>query len=436
VATVRGKRNVPLRKGFLWGSATSAHQVEGGCTNNNWFSFESAIDVRGRPRIKDGQEAGPACDHWNRFREDILLMKDLGLNAYRFSVEWSKIQPAEDRIDTAALDHYREVVNELRRNSIEPMVTLHHFTDPLWFAERGSFLDDASPTVFGRFAGVVADALGDSVRLWCTINEPTVYAVNGYVTGEFPPAENNPKRAVRVLRNMLRSHSEAYHVIKNRLPAAQVGLATNIFILEAANRWNPVSRFLVNLADRNIHESVLRYLHSGSFEFNIPGVVRDSFRGVREETSDFVGLNYYTRFRLRFRLLGGPSVVHDVPGDGRSVTDMGWEIYPEGLLRAVRLIRKFTDRPLYVTENGLADDSDTKRATFIRDHLSALEKAVAEGADIRGYFFWSLLDNFEWAHGFSKRFGLYHVDFPTQRRTLREGSRAVAECIRRSSGPA
>lgn len=430
------EKGVVQSRQFLWGSATSAHQVEGGCTNNNWYSFESASDAHGRPRIKDGDKAGAACDHWNRFREDIRLMKDLGLNAYRFSVEWSKIQPAEGGIDRVALDHYRDVVHELRKNAIEPMVTLHHFTDPLWFAERGSFLDDASPMVFGRFAEIVADALGDMVRLWCTINEPTVYAINGYVTGEFPPAEIDPGKAVRVLRNMLRCHTEAYHVLKNRLPGAQVGLATNIFILEAANRWNPVSRFLAGLADRNIHRSILRYLHDGSFEFNIPGVARESFRGPRIETSDFVGLNYYTRFRLRFHLDGQTRVTHDVPAQGPGATDMGWEIYPEGLIRAVRLIRKHTDRPLYVTENGLADDGDTKRAAFIHDHLRALERAVAEGADIRGYFFWSLLDNFEWAHGYSKRFGLYHVDFRTQRRTLREGSRAIAEWIRRSPGPA
>jgi beta-glucosidase len=212
-------------RGFLWGSATSAYQVEGGSPDNNWTRFESSVDAAGQPRILNGERAGAGADHWNRHRDDIRLMKDLSLNAYRFSVEWSRIEPSEGKFDGAALAHYAGVARDLRASGIEPMVTLHHFTNPLWFEDRGGFLRDDSPEIFARFVRSVANALGDNVRLWVTINEPTVYALNGYWFGEFPPAERNAKRAVHVMRNLMRAHTAAYRVIKDLLPDSAAGPA-------------------------------------------------------------------------------------------------------------------------------------------------------------------------------------------------------------------
>jgi beta-glucosidase len=419
-------------KEFLWGSATSAYQVEGNCTNNNWFQFESAVDEDGKPKITNGQRAGVACDHWNRYKEDIRLMKELSLNAYRFSVEWSKIEPRQGEFDEAALDHYEQVVDELLANGIEPMVTLHHFTNPIWFEEQGAFLQENSPEIFTRFAEHVVRRLGSKVKLWCTINEPSAYSFSGYYVGLFPPAEKNLQKAAIVQRNLLRTHTAAYTRIKEIQPQAQVGLVVVMLIYEPPNRWNLLDVVFNRLLQKNMTDSHFKYLVDGRFKFSMPGMARESYdTGVRD-AFDFVGVNYYMRFLWKLRPFGKRKldIVENAPPE--RVTDMGWEIYPEGLYRVLKLASSYTSKPIYITENGIADDGDTKRAKYIEDHLLVLNKAVTEGMNIKGYFYWSLIDNFEWAHGFEKRFGLYHVDYTTQQRTLREGSRKYPEIIKES----
>lgn len=414
---------------FLWGAATSAHQVEGYCTNNNWYQFESAVNEKGIPRIAHGQSAGIACDHWCRFAEDIRLMKDLSLNAYRLSVEWSKIEPQEGVFDDSALEHYVQVVEALLANGITPMVTLHHFTDPIWFSEKGGFLREDAPAMFCRFVEKVVRRLGHVVGLWGTINEPLVYAVNGYVTGEFPPASSDPGKAIRVLGMMLRTHAEAYRLIKTIAPDAQVGLPVNLFVFDPPSPWNPVDIVVAHLLNANMNLSILHFLTSGSFTFHLPGVVKETFRGPDGEVFDFIGVNYYTRFRIRVRGLDHrkiKAVTRHLPGQ---TTDMGWEIYPHGLSRVLDMVASITSKPVYITENGIADDSDTKRAAFIAGHIQEMKTAIDRGIDVRGYFYWSLMDNFEWSHGFDKRFGLYHVDFATQKRTLRPGSEVFRTLI-------
>jgi beta-glucosidase len=422
---------IPLHvtAGFLWGSATSSHQVEGGCTNNNWFQFESATNANGRPRILNGQKAGLAADHWNRYRDDIALMKALSLNAYRFSVEWSKIEPREGNVDNDALSHYADVVRDLRAAGIEPMVTLHHFTNPIWFEERGAFLQEHAHEIFGRFVRKVVERLGANVNLWMTINEPSVYALNGYYFGDFPPGEHNPRSAARVLRNILLSHTEAYRVIKLVQPEARVGLAINFFVFDPPSSLNLLDVVSARLISRSINESILRYLRDGVFRFGMPGVVRESYNSGIRGAFDYLGLNYYTRFRPRISpfVKGLATAVQDLPAEYS--TDMGWEIYPQGLYRALKVLHSYTPKPIYITENGIADAGDTKRARFIEDHLLVMNRAITEGIDVRGYFYWSLLDNFEWALGFTKRFGLYRVDFSSQKRKLYEGSKVYPAMI-------
>jgi beta-glucosidase len=419
-------------KDFLWGSVTAAYQVEGGCTNNQWYRFESAVDEKGRPRILNGQKAGFASDHWRRYEEDIRLMKGLDLNAYRFSVEWSKIEPEPGRYNAAALEHYEKVVDTLLANGIRPMVTLHHFTDPIWFEERGAFLRDDSPEVFARFVEKVVRRLSPRVRLWCTINEPSVYSLMGYFTARFPPARREPENTALTFWNLLRSHTAAYNVIKSIDPQAGVGLAAAITIYDPRDEKDPDDVAIARAFTHSVNESHFNYLVRGELDFSLPGVTR-SFKGGVRDGFDFVGLNYYTR-RYRSLQSSGPEPYDSPPKlPKQKVTDMGWEIYPEGLHRALELIAGFTSKPVYITENGIADDSDTKRARFIEDHLRVLDSALAGGMNIKGYFYWSLIDNFEWAFGFTKRFGLYHVDYTTQRRTLREGSRKYAEIIREAN---
>jgi len=424
----------PLRfgKDFLWGSATAAHQIEGNCTNNNWFQFESAVDEQGKPRILNNQKAGIACDGWNLYKEDTQLMKALSLNAYRFSVEWSKIEPEQGHFDEGALDHYEKVVDELLANGIEPMVTLHHFTNPMWFEQEGAFLQENSPEVFVKFVDHVVRRLGPRVKLWCTINEPAIYAIFGYFTAEFPPAEKDARKAARVYLNMLRAHSAAYTAIKKIKPDAQVGLVVHVAIFDPPNQWNLLDVLIARMLNRNMNESHFQYLVEGRFDFSIPGMVSESYKGGEKDAFDFVGLNYYTNHYRVFKPLSKEQFVEITKSPPDRLTDMGWEIYPEGLYRSLKMICRYTSKPIYIAENGIADAKDTKRAKYIEDHLLVLNKAIADGMNIRGYFYWTLMDNFEWAHGFDKRFGLYRVDFSTLKRTLYEGSRKYLEMVQAS----
>jgi beta-glucosidase len=427
-------KDKPWRFGrdFLWGTATSAYQVEGHCTNNNWYRFESAVDAQGRPRIRDGQKAGVSADHWNLYKEDIQLMKALSLNAYRFSVEWSKVETEPGKYDKAVLDHYENIVDELKKNGIEPMITLHHFTDPLWFEDRGGFLQDDSPEIFAGFAEEVVGRLGPKVKLWATFNEPTVYAMMGYLTGVFPPALKDAEKAGAVLGNLMRAHTAAYRRIKRVEPSAQVGLVAAIACYDPARPWHLLDAMQARASYRNMAEMHLRYLVDGVFALSLSGARPVRFDSGTREAFDFFGLNYYTRIFRKFVFSGGGHAREVVKAPPERVTDMGWEIYPPGLYRALKMIAGYTSKPVYITENGLADDSDTKRAGFVEDHLRVLNRALAEGMNIRGYFYWSLLDNFEWAFGFTKRFGLYHVDFTSLKRTLRAGSLKYPEIIRQS----
>jgi len=432
----RKLKAIPWKFGnkFLWGSATSSYQVEGYCYNTNWFQFESAVDARGKPKIDEGQKAGAACNEWNLYKEDIRLMKELSLNSYRFSVEWSKIEPKPGEFDESVLDHYSDLVDELLKNGIEPMVTLHHFTNPIWFEEKGAFLQVDSPQTCVRFVEKVTQRLAPRVKLWCTINEPSIYAIQGYVSAEFPPAVRNAKKASRVFLNMLRAHTETYKAIKKIQPDSHVGLVISIAIFDPPHRWNLVDVLIARMFNKNMNESHFQYLTQGRYQFSVPGMDNELYTVPEKNAFDFIGLNYYTNHFRVFRPFSKRRFVKITKSPKDQLTDMGWEIYPAGLYRCLKMIKRYTSKPIYITENGIADEADTKRAKFIEDHLLVLNKAIADGYNIRGYYYWSLMDNFEWAKGFKKRFGLYHVDYATQKRTLYEGARKYEEIIKASGG--
>jgi beta-glucosidase len=429
-----GLRTDSLRfgKDFLWGASTSAYQVEGNCTNCNWSQFETSLDPHGHPRIAHGQKCGLASDHWNRYKEDIQLLKELHLNAFRFSVEWSKVEPEEGVFVDSVLDHYERVVDELRANGIEPLITLHHFTNPIWFDRKGGFERDDAPAIIARFATRVAERLGSKVRFWSTINEPNVYAVEGYVRATFPPAKHDPAQAIVVFGNLLRAHTACYQAIKKIRPEAQVGLLANIFLFDPPERWNLLDVMLAHYLNTALSVSVIDYLTTGVFDFSLPGMGREHFDTGVPEAFDFVGLNYYSRLLYRFDPFTEERMVAVQHLRREELTDKGWEIYPEGLYRALRMISSRTTKPIYITENGIADDSDLRRAGFIEDHLLVTNRAIHDGMNVRGYFYWSLLDNFEWADGFDVRFGLYAVDYATQKRTLRQGSVKYRDIIMQS----
>jgi beta-glucosidase len=435
VALVQDRGNLDsLRfgKDFLWGASTSAYQVEGNSTNCNWSEFETTFDPQGHPRIARGQRCGLAADHWNRYKKDIQLLKEMHLTAFRFSVEWSKVEPEEGVFVDSVLDHYERVVDELRANGIEPFITLHHFTNPLWFDRKGGFERDDSPQILARFAAIVIQRLGSKVRYWSTINEPNIYAVEGYFRATFPPALHDPAKGIVVFRNLLRAHTACYQAMKRIRPEAHVGLLASIFVFDPAERWNLLDVMLAHHLNTALSVSVIDYLTTGVFDFSMPGSGSEYFDTGVPEAFDFVGLNYYSRLQYHFDLFTEGKMIPVQRLPRAELTDKGWEIYPEGLYRALHMISSRTAKPIYITENGIADDSDMKRAGFIEDHLLVTNRAIHDGMNVKGYFYWSLLDNFEWADGFDVRFGLYAVDYATQKRTLRKGSLKYEEIIMQS----
>ncbi len=375
--------------GFFWGAATSAHQIEGQNQNSDWWRSEERGLVPHR--------SGDACGSWRRFADDVRLLQDLGLNAYRFSVEWARIQPEPDRFDQAALDRYRAQIELLRAAGIEPFVTLHHFTNPLWLVDLGGWHSPLVVDRFAAYAGRVSAALGDLVRWWVTINEPNLLANFGYVEGTWPPHRRGDVVGYwRCLENAARAHAAARRALKAQHADAAASIAFAIWPLEPYRPHHPLDRAAARLLDWLSHGRILSSTAS---------------------SLDWVGLNFYTRVRARWSPRPSRPLPETLQGPGEK-TDFGWEIYPEGLYQALWRLASL-GKPIVVTENGIADADDDQRPRFIVDYVRQAHRALRDGVDLRGYLHWSLMDNFEWAEGYTKRFGLYAVDFASQRRTPR-----------------
>jgi beta-glucosidase len=417
--------------GFLWGVATAAHQVEGNCDNNNWSEWEKGRDENGQPRIKNAQKAGLSCDHWNRYKEDIRLMQESGVKAYRFSIEWSKIEPREGEFDQKALRHYEDVCDALIAAGIKPVVTLHHFTHPIWFEQKGAFIKAENIALWIRFCEHVFRRLQDKVHLWCTINEPEVFATQGYFMGVFPPGKKDPQLTGVVLQNLLEAHTQVYRALK-KLPGgekAQIGLVKNIFQFDPYRRWNFFDWLLSRQFNDLFTDSIIRFFTNGHFDLSIPGTMKvRHFNAAAPHTLDFIGLNYYSHLHVKFQWNAKDFFAFGHRAD-EIMTDMPYPIYAEGFYRAIKSVARL-GVPIYITENGIADAKDDRRDLFIRRYLYALSQAIKDGCDVRGYFYWSLLDNFEWAEGYDMKFGLYQVDFATQQRKLREGAKYFTQIVK------
>jgi beta-glucosidase len=416
---------------FLWGAGTSAHQVEGGNDQNDWWDWEM---IPGK--IRNGDRSGAACRHWERYEEDLDLLRAIGLDSYRFSIEWSRIEPEPGRYDDKAIDHYRRVLLACRARGITPMVTLHHFTNPRWFAALGGWEFERNLPHFARFARLAGERYGDLVDFWITINEPEVLAFHAYDEGDWPPGVKNRTRALRVIANLLEAHALASVALRetDRVDADGDGAATLIgaakhwALLEPLRPWFPPERISAAIQHKAFNIAVATALSGGPIDLSIPGARKvrrrvDALRG----SSDFIGVNYYTRW---FVTLFGKEPRRARPGG--KVSDLDWEFYPEGLERALVECGAF-GLPLIVTENGIADAADRLRPDFIRESLAALDRARARGVGVRGYFHWSLLDNFEWNDGYRGRFGLHAVDFEKADlpRTPRGSARVYTEEIAR-----
>jgi len=415
-------------KGFLWGTATAAHQVEGGNHLNDWWAWEQ---VPGH--IKSGDRSDPACDHYQRFRQDFDLLKALHQNAHRLSIEWSRVEPQPGAFSTIELGHYAEVLRALRERGLEPVVTLHHFTNPTWIAQAGGWESAETAERFARYAERVIAELGSLARYWVTINEPTVIAYQGYIKGDWPPGKHyDLDRVARVLVTLLRGHWLAYERIKSRQPELQLGLAHHLRVFDPARPWMPLDRAVAAVFERIFNGTILKTLGRGRMVFPLTRV--DRSRGPRP-SQDFIGVNYYTRELVRFNrhyreeLFGERVLPAAAPR-----SDLNWEIYPEGLYRLLRSLRR-ERLPILVTENGIADAADTMRPAYLRTHLAAVQRAIDAGAAVRGYFHWTCFDNFEWAEGYGAKFGLIASDPATQERRLRPSARLYAEICRTNALP-
>ena len=425
-------QNIHFPNSFAWGTATAAHQVEGNNTNNNWYDWEHQLDENNQPRIHNGDKSILAADHWNRYPDDIKLMKDLGVNHYRFSIEWSKIEPQNGDYNVESIQHYRDLCDSLIKNNITPVVTLHHFTHPTWFEKLGAFEKKENIDHFIEYSEYAFNNLKDLVPIWCTINEPSVFVSQGYFNGIFPPGKKDPVLAATVLENLLFAHTKTYKHLKslNGGDNAQIGLVKNIFQFDPLRRWHILDWAFSKVLNNVFTHSTLDYFKKGYSTFSLPGMVKKHMENNDAVGAmDFIGLNYYSRMHVKGQVnLTEPFVFEKRAKDIQ--TDMDYALYPEGFYKALHTISTLK-KPIYVTENGVADQGNNIREIFIKRYLYALHKGLQDGLDIRGYFYWTLMDNFEWAEGYKMKFGLYKVDFETQERTLRESSNLFAKMVKK-----
>lgn len=389
---------------FLWGVATSAFQLEGS-PHADWTSWDSILSER--PDV---------TNHYTLYREDLHLLKELGVNAYRFSVEWSRIQPKENVWDDKAVEHYQEIIDILVGNNIEPVLTIHHFTHPLWFIKKYPWHEDASIKKFLVFAEKMVQTL-KGVRYWITFNEPYVLILAGYFEGCTPPGLRNVTLGVKALKNILACHGKAYDIIHSKIPDAMVSIAHNMAALAPWNRWNPLDKLLSKIAKHFYNHSLLDAFITGTLSVKFPFKKKAVEIPVPIKGKlDFFGVNYYTRIHMRFnpfKKLGVEMRHRDI--DGYGLTDMGWEIHPHGLEKVLRYATKL-NVPLIITENGIATHDCQKKIKYMKRHVDVLEQCIKDGIDVKGYFYWSLIDNYEWLQGLDARFGLYKVDFNTLKR--------------------
>ncbi|MFN2124532.1 MAG: glycoside hydrolase family 1 protein [Candidatus Promineifilaceae bacterium] len=402
---------------FLWGTATSSHQVEGNNTNNDWWQFE-----QGAGNILEGGKSGLACDWWQHAENDLDLAAEMGNNAHRISLEWSRIEPQPSLFDNEALDRYREILECMIDRGIEPMVCLHHFSNPLWLVEKGDFNSDLIVDYFGRYTAKVVSKLGDLVSKWLTINEPSVYVFLRYIDATYPPpSEKGFTGARKAMINLLRCHAAAYHTIKERYPEAQVSVAKQLRIFEARPDGNKLDSWWAKQLTNIFNHSWLKSMATGRLQQPFG---RGTIKGLAG-SFDFIGINYYTRNTVRFPPRNG--FFDEEWAADALVSDGNYgEVYPYGLYRVIRQALPY-NKPLYITENGLPDREDKLRPAFLLDHLRQIWQALSFCYPVMGYYHWSLVDNFEWDAGWTQRFGLIEMNEETQERTWRPSGRLYSE---------
>ncbi|MEK7616480.1 MAG: glycoside hydrolase family 1 protein [Patescibacteria group bacterium] len=391
-------------EGFLWGSATSAYQVEGNNIHSDWWTWEKEHQP---PTMR----SGIACDQYNRYKQDFDLIKELNHNAHRLSIEWSRIEPKEGQFDEEQIQHYQKELKYLKSLNITVMLTLWHFTLPAWVAEKGGWENGQTPKLFERFVKKIVPEIADYVDLWITLNEPGVYIYETYIAMEWPHGKKSFWAQIKTFLNLTSAHKKVYKFLHQSFPAGKpVGIAQNVMSFEPYHKHSIIEQVSVSLND---------FFTNHLFYFLTRG------------THDFLGINYYFHARFKHKGLipeavGSSPITHDV-------SDLGWEIYPEGLFEVLTDLSD--DIPIYITECGIASTNDDRRNRFLISYLQEVARAIKAGCNVRGFFYWSLLDNFEWHRGFDPRFGLVEVDYSTQERHIRPSALVYTDIIQHSGIP-
>ena len=437
--------NEKMQDNFLWGVATSAYQVEGDdgakvVPYNQWQRCEEKeIKIAGENCRPVPHISGKACEHWTRYKEDIQTLKKLGFNSFRISISWGKVEPQEGVFNQNALEHYENVCKEMAQNGIKPVVTLHHYTHPCWFEDKGGFEKEENIGHFVCFCEKIFERLKKYVHLWFTFNTFVGFAMAGYSQGLKPPFKKDMALAMEVLKNLLEAHVRVYDKFKGIDKNTKVGIYKNIFHLDSWNMFNPLDLLFSSLGNHISNNLIYNFFKTGVFNIWIPKKVSMHYENKNAIGAlDFIGLNYYSgAFVRNFKIIPRPECI--------PTANARYTIYPEGFYRALlqvsdklaKPIQKIKNQtiPIYVTENGIAALQDSDRDIFYKRYLFALSKAMQEGVDVRGYITWSLMDNYEWASGYKIKYGICEVDFDTQERKLKNGTQFLIDVINTGNFP-
>ncbi len=402
-------KTLTFPKGFLWGSSTSAHQVEGNNSNSDWWEYEKKLE----PHMRSGE----ACDHYHKYSQDFQMAQDLGHNAHRLSLEWARIEPKEGEFDAEQIEHYKMVLAELKAKDFTTMVTLWHFTLPQWVAEKGGWNNSQTTDYFVKFIERIVPEIKEYVDFWITLNEPTLYTYMLFQSQEWPGGKKGLLSEYKMFWNLASAHRKAYKKLHQLTPSTPVGIANNFQSFTAFHKHSLTEQMAVVSADITVNHM---------------------FFWFTRNCHDFLGVNYY--FHNRIKHLSVSDIIHHNTLDSisnedqnREISDLGWEVYPEGIYEV--LTDLMNHKPIYITECGIASTNDDRRTRFLLNYLSEIYRAIQEGVPVKGFFYWSLLDNFEWHRGFDPRFGLIEVDYKTQKRTPRPSANVYKTIIEHNGIP-
>lgn len=405
--TSKGKHDHAILRfpdGFLWGSSTSAYQVEGNNSKSDWWDFEQKTQP---PHLR----CGIACDQYHRYEADFDLIKQLNQNSHRLSIEWSRIETADNQFNIEEIEHYKKVLKALKDRNIKVVLTLWHFTLPLWVADMGGWQNSKTPEFFERFVKRIAPEIAEFVDMWITLNEPGVYIYEGYIKKEWPPQSKGLLARVKATLNLASAHKKVYKYLHTTYPGNPTGIAQNVQSLEPYHKHSIIELLAVLLTDLTVNH-LFYFLTKG--------------------THDFLGINYYFHIRFVTKEDFIPHIA-EASGQSREISDLGWEVYPEGLFD---VLADLSDGiPIYITECGIASTNDDRRNRFLITYLHEVYRAIQSGIDVRGFFYWSLIDNFEWHRGFKPRFGLVEIDYKTLERHIRPSALVYSDIIQHNGIP-